>query len=31
MFASLEVPNVTVASAWVSPLVNIDEPWVDGK
>ena len=31
MFASLEVPSVTVASACVSPRVNIDDPCVEGK
>ena len=31
MFASLDVPNVTVANAWVSPLVKIADPWVEGK
>ena len=31
IFASLEVPSVTVANAWVSPRVKTEEPCVEGK
>jgi hypothetical protein len=30
-FASLDVPKVAVANAWVSPRVNNADPCTDGK